>query len=407
MRKSIVVLRHQVSSREKCWIDYMTAHKVRVGLVLSHSLSYCREILRGIRMFAMERPEWLLYPIFPDSRAVQLSASLQCHGYIAHIFEQTLADVLHATKKPVVNVSGVLPHLPFCRVVTDHAEVGRQAARHLIERGLTHLGFVGYPSHDFSVERQRGFIEVAREQDINVAVFLDQTRRIEEPNGLWKWNDALQTWIQNLAKPIGILASHDIQGVQLSEYCNQMKLRVPDDVAIVGVDDDDLLCELARPSLSSVALPSERIGYQAASLLYELLRSKRRKKESIVLPPGGVVVRQSSDLQSISDSDVSAALRFIHTHSNQPIQVSDVLRAVPVSRRGLERRFRKLLHRSIFEEINRSHVERARQMLISTNYSMSSISAKSGFRDSRHFSILFRKFTSLTPTAYRERYRLK
>lgn len=385
----------------------MLAQKVRVGLVLSHSLSYCREILRGVRTFAMERPEWLLTPIFPDSRAVQLAASLKCNGYIAHIFERTLADVLQATKKPVVNVSGVLPHLPFCRVVTDHAEVGRQAARHLIERGMTQLGFVGYPVHDFSAERQRGFTEVAEDYGINVATFLEQTRCIEEPNGLWKWNDTLQTWIRNLPKPVGILASHDIQGVQLSEYCNQMQLRVPDDVAIVGVDDDDLLCELARPSLSSVALPSERIGYQAASLLDDLLQTKRRKRESIILPPGGVVVRQSSDLQSIPDSDVSAALRFIRTHSNQPIQVSDVLQAVPVSRRGLERRFRKTLNRSIFEEINRSHVERARQMLISTNHSMASISDKSGFRDSRHFSILFRKLMGLTPTEYRKRYRLK
>ena len=385
----------------------MMTSKPRVGLVLSHSLSYCREILRGIRTFAMERSEWLLTPIFPDSRAVQLAASLKCHGYIAHIFEQSLADTLLSTKKPVINVSGVLPTLPFCRVVTDHAEVGRQAARHLLERGCTDLAFVGYPGHDFSVERQRGFAEIAEQQGINVSSFLERTRRIEEPNGLWKWNAALQTWLRNLPKPIGILASHDIQGVQLSEYCNQLQLRIPDDVAIVGVDDDDLLCELARPSLSSVALPSERIGYQAALLLDNLLRSNRRKAESIILPPGGVVVRQSSDLQSIPDSDVSEALRYIRSNCSRPIQVADVLQAVPVSRRGLERRFRKCLDRSIFEEINRTHVERARQMLIATNHSMASIAEKSGFRDSRHFSILFRKLTGFTPTTYRTRFGLK
>ncbi len=385
----------------------MPSHKIRVGLVLSHSLSYCREILRGIRTFAMERPNWLLTPIFPDSRAVQLAASLKCNGYIAHIFERTLADTLQATKRPVVNVSGVLPELPFCRVVTDHAEVGRQAARHLLERGMTELAFVGYPVHDFSVERQRGFAEVAEQNGIRVSTFLEQTRRIEEPNGLWKWNDGLQKWIHNLPKPIGILASHDIQGVQLSEYCNQLQLRVPDEVAIVGVDDDDLLCELSRPSLSSVALPAERIGYQAALLLDNLFQTKSRKRESVVLQPGGVVVRESSDLQSTPDSDVSNALRFIRSHSSRPIQVADVLAAVPVSRRGLERRFRKSLNRSIFEEINRNHVERARQMLISTNHSMAAIAEKCGFRDSRHFSILFRKFMGATPTAYRNRFRLK
>jgi LacI family transcriptional regulator len=272
---------------------------------------------------------------------------------------------------------------------------------------MTELAFVGYPVHDFSVERQRGFTEFAEQNGISVSSFLEQTRRIEEPNGLWKWNDGLQKWIHDLPKPIGILASHDIQGVQLSEYCNQLQLRVPDQVAIVGVDDDDLLCELSRPSLSSVALPAERIGYHAALLLDDLLHTKRRKRESVVLQPGGVVVRESSDLQSTPDSDVSHALRFIRSQSSRPIQVSDVLAAVPVSRRGLERRFRKSLNRSIFEEINRNHVERARQMLISTNHSMAAIAEKCGFRDSRHFSILFRKFMGATPTAYRNRFRLK
>ncbi len=336
-----------------------------------------------------------------------MAAPLKCNGYIAHIFEQSLAETLLATNRPVVNVSGVLPELPFCRVVTDHAEVGRQAAHHLLERGLTELAFVGYPGHDFSVERQRGFTEVAVQYEIRVSSFLERTRRVEEPNGLWKWNATLQNWLQKLPKPIGILASHDIQGVQLSEYCNQLQLRIPDDVAIVGVDDDDLLCELARPSLSSVALPSERIGYQAARLLDSLLHSKRRKTESIILRPGGVVVRQSSDLQSIPDADVAEALRYIRSNCGRPIQVADVLRAVPVSRRGLERRFRKCLDRSIFEEINRTHVERARKMLISTNLSMASIADKSGFRDSRHFSVRFRKLLGVTPTAYRTRFGLK
>lgn len=385
----------------------MKASRVRVGLVLSHSASYYREILRGIRSFALERPNWFLTPIFPDSRAVRMAGSLNCNGYIAHIFEQSLADALIATKRPVINVSGVLPELPFCRVSSDHAEVGRQGARHLLERSLSELAFVGYERHYFSLERQRGFTEIAEQNGIRVSSFLERPRRVGEPDGLWRWNSSLQDWLQNLSKPIGILASDDVQGVQLSEYCNQLQFRVPDEVAIVGVDNDDLLCELARPSLSSVALPSERIGFQAAMLLDELMSSKRQKTESIVLPPGGVVVRASSDLQSIADLDVAQALRFIRTNSNRPIQVDDVLQAVNVSRRGLERRFRKSINRSIFEEINRAHVERARQMLISTNHSMASIADKSGCRDSRHFSILFRKLMGVTPTAYRLRFGLR
>ena len=336
-----------------------------------------------------------------------MATSLGCDGYIAHIFEQSLANSLLNTNRPVVNVSGVLSDLPFCRVVADHAEVGRLAARHLLDRGLTELAFVGYPAHEFSVRRQSGFEEIAKRNSVHVSSFLERTRRIEEPNGLWKWNKSLHDWLKALPRPIGILASHDIQGVQLSEYCHQLNFHVPEDVAIVGVDDDDLLCELSRPSLSSVALPSERIGYEAAKLLDELLHSRSRVKRSIILPPGGVVVRQSSDVQAVRDADVAEAVRYIRENSHRPIQVADVLRAVPLARRSLERRFRKWLQRSILDEISCAHVEHARKLLISTNRSMASIAIDAGFRDSRHLSILFRKLMTITPSEYRRQFRLR
>ena len=156
-------------------------------------------------------------------------------------------------------------------------------------------------------------------------------------------------------------------------------------------------------------MPSERIGYEAAKLLDELLHSRSRVKRSIILPPGGVVVRQSSDVQAVRDAVVAEAeaVRYIRENSHQPIQVSDVLRAVPLARRSLERRFRKWLQRSILDEISRAHVERARKLLISTNRSMASIALDAGFRDSRHLSILFRKLMNTTPSEYRRQFRLR
>src|SRR5262245_38055353 len=334
----------------------MAKNVVRIGLVLSHSLDFFRDILRGVKSFAIERPEWVFTPIAPEPRAVVLARRLQCDGYLAHSFTRPRARALGALHKPVVSVAGVVPDLPVPRVIVDHAEVGRQAARHLLERGVRRFGFVGYPRHEFSIERERGFREVVTGAGWPLTSFRERTHRVQDPTGIWSWNRPLMDWLESLPRPVGVLASNDVQGAQVSEYSRQLGYRVPDDVAVVGVDDDDLLCDLSRPSLSSVALPGERIGYEAAMLLDKWLNGALPKQTTIVLPPAGVVVRQSSDLLAVPDHSVSAAVRFIHEHANRPLRVADVLREVPVARRALERRFRKWLQRSISEEIRRVHL---------------------------------------------------
>jgi LacI family transcriptional regulator len=380
---------------------------IRIGLVMTHSLAFFRDILRGVKSFAMERPEWIFTPISPDKRALELAQPLRCDGYLAHIYSQPLADALLSLGKPVINVSGVLPDLPCPRVVVDHVEVGRQAARHLLQRGVLQFGFVGYPQHQFSLERERGFREIVAQAGFTVHAFHERAQRIQDPTGLWTWNQPLMNWLTELPKPAGILTSHDTQGAQASEYCRQLHFRVPDDVAIVGVDDDDLLCELARPSLSSVAVPGERIGYEAARLLDKCLSGTASAETVIVLPPGEVVVRQSSDLLAVTDLDVRAAVSFIHEHAHLPIRVPDVLKVVPVARRGLERRFRKSLNCSISEEIRRAHLDRSRKLLLGTDLPIATVATLSGFQDGRQLSIVFRAETGVTPTDFRHQFRLR
>ncbi|HUX87632.1 MAG TPA: DNA-binding transcriptional regulator [Chloroflexota bacterium] len=380
---------------------------VRIGLVMTHTLGFYRQILRRVKTFAVERPNWVFSPIAPDKRAIEMALPLRCDGYLAHIFTQPLAQSLLALRKPVVSVAGVMSDLPLPHVMVDHPEVGRQAARHMLERGVRQFGYVGYPKHEFSVERERGFREVVVSAGYSVASFHERTQRVQDPTGMWNWNKPLMTWLNGLSKPIGILASNDVQGAQVSEYCRQLGLRVPDEIAIVGVDNDDLLCELSRPSLSSVALAGERIGFEAAGLLDKWLRGSPPGNSVVVLPPAGVVVRQSSDLLAVPDPRVSAALRFIREHADQPIQVRDVLQEVPVARRALERRFRKWLQRSISEEIHRVHLERSRQLLVQTDMSLAAVALGSGFRDGRQLSVAYRREMGLTPSAFRRQYRLR
>lgn len=380
---------------------------VRIGLVFGYGLGFYRDILHGVKAFAADQPHWVFTPIAPDCRALESPRVKKQHGFIAHVFTKTVAESLRRLRRPVVNVSGVLPELAFPRVVVDHDAVGRMAARHLLERGMRQFAFVGFPHHAFSRGREAGFVGELERAGHRVAVFHDRMQRLGDPTGQWRWNESLLTWLQSLPKPLGLFASNDSQGVQLSEYCRHRGFKVPDEVAIVGVDDDDLLCDLARPSLSSVALPGERIGLEAAKMLEQILMGKRLPERRLVLPPVRVVVRASSDIQALPDADVATAVRYIRDHAGEPIDVRDLLAAVPVSRRSLERRFRRHLQRGIWEEIRRAHLERAKMLLVDTELPMSVVARRSGFTDSRHLSIVFRQATGGTPTEFRRQHRVR
>ena len=245
-------------------------------------------------------------------------------GLIAHVFTRDLAEAPARLGKPVVNVSGVLPDLAMPRVMADHEQVGRLAAAHFPRPWPPPLGFFGYTAHAFSIGREAGFRREAVRAGCRVESYLSDDPLHPEPTGLWRWDDGLQQLARRPAQArrragqprhpgraaFGSLPPDGSAGAQTS-------------VALLGVDDDDLFCEVARPSLSSVALPGERIGFEAARMLEALLSGQRRRTSSrtLLLPSPGVVTRQSSDMMATEDEDVAAAVRFI--------------RATPTGRSGL------------------------------------------------------------------------
>jgi len=382
---------------------------IRVGLVFGYGLAYYRDIVRGVRAFAGSRPEWVFTPIAPDPDAVRSNRPLNLDGIIAHIFTMELAEAIIRLGKPAVNVSGVLPELRIPRVMADHEQVGRLGAEHFLDRGLRHFGFFGYRAHAFSIGRETGYRRVAERAGFRVSSYLSSDPLDPEPTGLWRWDDGLERWLVGLPRPVGVLTSHDIQGVQLSEVCRRAGLRVPEEVALLGVDDDDFFCEVARPSLSSVALPGERIGYEAARMLDGLLTGgvRRAAGRTLLLPSPGVVTRQSSDVLAIEDQDVAEAVRFIRAHVYEPIGVADVLEAVSGSRRSLERRFRGVLGRGVGEEIRRVRLERARRLLSETERPIALVALNSGFSEAKHLSTVFRREMGMTPSEFRRRSRVR
>lgn len=379
---------------------------VHIGLVFDYSTSYCRGVLRGIKQYAEARQNWVLMPVVSDARAIRMLAKVKPDGVITWVFRKALIEILSSLRVPWVSVCGVLPDLGVPRVGPDDILIGQMAATHLLDRGIRHFGFIGHADHAGSARREEGFRRTLSQSRFTSAYY-HETGRQQFDSRLHRWalGEGFRRWVTSLTKPVGISTFYDMWGLQLSEVCREEGLRVPEDVTIVGVGNDDLLCELARPSLSSVVVPAERIGYQAAVLLDRLLAGAKPPDRPVLLPPTGVAIRQSSDILAIDDPEVAAALRRIHQHGHQPIRVSDLLNEVSISRRSLERRFRAIFNRSLSEEIRRVHLERARDMLASTELSMSEVAEHAGFTNARHLSVAFRHQMGRTPSAYRRQFR--
>jgi LacI family transcriptional regulator len=377
---------------------------IRIGLMFTYNLHYCRGVLRGIKRYAEGRPKWTLLLLGPEREALAQLKAFRPHGVIAYVYNKTLHKALLRQRKPLVNVCGVLPNLGIPRVGVDNVSVGRLAAEHLLERGLRHFAFFGHARHAYSVDREAGFREALQKAGHEVACAYERGSASFDPMGhlgRLALDRQVTRWLASLPKPAGIFACSDPWGIQLAEVCLQSGLHVPEEVAIIGALNDDLLCEMARPPLSSVVAPTERVGYEAAALLDALLAGKKPSKAPLLFPPLGIVARQSSDILAIEDPVVAAAVRFIREHAHQPIQIRHVLAVVPLSRRSLERRFQAVLKRTLWEEIRRVHLERAKELLNNTGLPIAVVAEHAGFLSGKQLSVVFREETGTTPRAYR------
>ncbi len=315
-------------------------------------------------------------------------------GLIAMIPDEEMEASVRAIGRPVVCVSTLMPtHYPVSVRVDDRA-VGQMAARHFLDRGFRNFAFVGHsdmhPLSAFVVDRLQGYV-----QEIEAAGFTVQS--------ITHIND-LEDLLRSLTLPAAVFAANDEYGTRTITAAERLGLRVPEQLAVLGVDNDDLLVESTTVALSSIELPTYKIGFEAAALLDELMRGNTPPRTEILLPPVGVVTRKSTDITAIPDHDLSSALAFIREHIAEPIGVEDVVAAVPLSRRVLERRFRKYLGRSALEEIHRARIERARTLLITTDLSIEEVARACGFTGRSRFHATFTAMTGKTPTDFRRIY---
>ena len=375
---------------------------VESPLLLDRGLSFVREVIRGIRVYASDRPNWVLRDAPPSLRLVSQVRDWKPHGIIAGLVLPRVAEELTRTGAPLVDTAYMLPDLSVPTVDADHRAVGRLAAEHFLERRFNQFGFFGSESAAYSRSQEAAFRKRVAESGYTVSSCYTEYLADLATAALWKKStQKTQRWLRRLPKPVAVLCCEDAPARYLADVCSQIGLKVPDDVALLGVGNDDLDCSLTQPALSSIAVPSERIGFEAAALLDRLMAGEAEPQEPLLLPPLHVVTRYSTDILAIEDETVQTALQYIRENAWSDISVSDLADGIAVGRRHLERKFRTILGRSVLEEIYRVRVERAKELLTDTHLSITTIAERAGFPNTRRLDVVFAQRTGLSPREYR------
>jgi LacI family transcriptional regulator len=306
------------------------------------------------------------------------------------------------TGLPMIDLRGGSHQLGLPLFGVDNSSVAEHVYEHLTGCGLRHFAFVGEPTgrHIHDDERRNAFVSLVQGRGGECFVFNGRIRKHQTSS--WDTHQIqLASWLAALPKPIGVMCCHDDSGHQVLDACQRADLRVPDQVAVIGVDNDEFLCRLATPSLTSVDVGSERIGYQAAALLDRMMNGKARFNESVLFEAIGVVKRQSTDIVFCEDPEIAQALQFIRANACNQITVDDVQRQVHISRSLLNRRFKKVIGHPPKEEIIRVQMETGKRLLMNTSSTIQSVSQQCGFNEAWYFIAVFRKHTGLTPGAFR------
>jgi len=323
-------------------------------------------------------------------------------GIIAAVKDPT-SDIVVQRGIPVVDVVGALRHEHVPLVHTNDHSVGRLGAEHLLERGFKHFAFCEYVDEFWSAARREGFEKTLKQHG-----FACEVDRMPVPGPgtggpeVWEQQQRrLATWLRALTKPIGIMTTNDLMGQQLLEACQRLRIRVPEEVAVVGADDDEPICRIASPPLSSVIINDHQRGYEAAALLDRMMSGAPPPAEPIYVEPAGVATRASTDIMAIDDAAVVEALRYLRDHCCERINVDNVVREVPLSRSVLERRFRKIVGRSINSEIVRLRINRAIELLTETELELKVIAQRAGFGTQSYMNAVFQAKIGKTPGSFR------
>lgn len=375
-----------------------------VAVLVETDSSWGRNLLRGVASYAQQFGPWTLVVDSHDrGTSWVFPETWRADGVIARITTPLVLRQIQDRGAPAIDVGDLyVGAAGIDSVITDADAWARLALDHLRSKGFEHFAHYAPPSRDYSKRRGAAFAAAVEAAGWPCAQYRPGYR-VGREISRDEHRRRVARWLHQLSTPVAVLAIDAQRGKDLAEVCVYEGFAIPEDVAILAGDSDELSCEICSPPLSSVDVASRRIGYEAAARLAARFAGEPMLDAPLAVEPDGVHARQSTDVLAIADPLIAQALRYMQTHACRGVTVEEVLDAVPVARRQLERQFRQSIGRSPAEELRRLRLERGRQLLAETELSMEEVAAASGYAGSTQFGAAFRKEQGLSPLAYRRR----
>jgi LacI family transcriptional regulator, galactose operon repressor len=388
----------------------MLSERKRVMLLIESSRAYGRGCLLGVASYLRSHGRWSTLHLERglSENIPKFLRSWKGDGIIARIENEKIAKAVAELGVPAVDLRGSHRPANGAMLDTDPRIVTRMAAEHFLDIGFRHLAYSGYPGVDFSERRQAAYEGYLNSRGMDVHVYyppaqLQQSADVlgSEARGELE-GESIAQWLQSLPRPLAVFACNDVRGRQIIDACSQSGLSVPEEVAVIGVDDDEVICELSNPPLSSVRPDTLRLGYEGAALLDAMMNGQPAPVDTIFIPPKGISHRLSSEATAVDDREVATAMQLIRDHACEGLSVQDVVKRLHVSRSTLERRFQAAFARTPAMEIERVRMGRAKLLLMETRYKLSKVAAMTGYGTASQFATAFKRYAGTTPGQFRK-----
>jgi LacI family transcriptional regulator len=391
--------------------------KIKIAFAHDNITPRAQGIMAGIAEYTHKKGDWQLI-IWPDNSRESLSFLKQrgCKGAFVSTQTARQAKELLQIGIPVIAISTLQKMLALPFISANSEQVAKLACEYFLKKKFRNFAFFGLTEARWSRERMEYFsaylsragheIHVFKKEQIPITKDFISFVKLWIDTTLTQRQQELVKWLKQLPKPIAILASCDILACHLSNAVKEADLSIPDEIAILGIDNDQTMCNICDPPLSSIALNYKKAGYSAAKLLERIISGQTSMRgQRIDIEPTHVETRGSTDIFAIDDPDVIQALKYIKKNSNKPLQVNEVASQVYISERSLQSKFQKMLGRSVHEEITHAHLEIAKAMLVETSLPIDEIASRSGFHYTSNMRRAFKQFTGLLPQKYRQQHR--
>jgi LacI family transcriptional regulator len=382
---------------------------VKVLLLTDFSSGYSRSLLKGVVQYGKAHGPWAFYrmPLYfrelhGDEGVVKWAKQWGADAIIAQL-RDVKVETLQKLKIPIIVQNYKDRYEGISNLTGDYFGTGAMAADFFLRKGYKCFAYYGFKDAVWMRERGEGFKSGAENRGYPVYLF-DEGGMDEK----WIFNEErVRQWLMELPKPVALFSCDDSHAIQITEICKMSGISIPEEIAILGVDNDELICNISDPSLSSIELDVENGGFEAGRLLHQFIEKKKKPPVDIVIKPIRVVMRSSTERFAVSDKYIEGVLKYINDQYVSSLSVKDIVRLVPFSRRVLETSFKEEIGMTVYHYIQQVRVEKFCDLLVSSDLSLTEAATCSGFNDYKNVSRTFVRLKSMTPFQYRKKYRMK